>query len=173
MSSCCQNKESKRFDQTHKMDSKYTCPMHPEVIREYPGSCPACGMALEPMTPTANEDKSEYFDMHKRFSWSLLFTLPLFVIAMVGMFNNSPLENLLAAQGWRWIEFFLATPVVLWGAKPFFERGYQSVSNKAQYVHPHIIRRWGRLYILCCCRPISPPLPCFPPKPLRPCSCVL
>jgi len=70
---------------------KYTCPMHPEIIKDEPGSCPICGMALEAMTPVAEEDNTEYIDMKKRFIVCLILTIPVFVIAMG---RHIPAENL-------------------------------------------------------------------------------
>jgi P-type Cu+ transporter len=99
--------------------AQYTCPMHPEVVSDQPGSCPKCGMALEPLSPSAEETESpELRDMTRRFWVSLVLTMPVFVIAMrhVG--------------GLGWLELALATPVVLWGGWPFFVRGGQSIVRR-------------------------------------------
>ncbi|MFC3231053.1 heavy metal translocating P-type ATPase [Marinibaculum pumilum] len=104
----------------------YTCPMHPEIVQEGPGSCPKCGMALEPMTVTAEElPNEELVDMTRRFWTSLVFTAPVFVIAMSRHFLPGVLEGVPTV--WLdWIEFALATPVVLWCGLPFFQRGLDS-----------------------------------------------
>ncbi|PQA85449.1 copper-transporting P-type ATPase [Hyphococcus luteus] len=107
----------------------YTCPMHPEVRQVKPGSCPLCGMALEPESFEAGqeEDTSELNDMTLRFWASAIFTLPLFIYAMAEMLPNAPLRDI-APPGWaQWIQLALATPVVLWGGWPFLARGVQSV----------------------------------------------
>ena len=113
---------------------KYTCPMHPEVVQDGPGSCPKCGMALEPMVVSldAEEDDSEYRDMLRRFIVSAVLTLPLLVIAMRDFIpGGQSLEVLASARTLEWIEVLLATPVVLWGGWPFFVRGVQSVINRS------------------------------------------
>ncbi|MBX7149559.1 copper-translocating P-type ATPase [bacterium] len=111
--------------------TEWTCPMHPEIVRSEPGSCPICGMALEPKTVSLEEDQTEFKDMKRRFLISLIFTLPLFIIAMGDMLPGKPISHFLPHEILRWLEIILATPVVLWGAKPFFERGWQSLKNKS------------------------------------------
>jgi Cu+-exporting ATPase len=104
---------------------RWTCPMHPEVVRDAPGSCPICGMALEPMEISAEEEESaELADMRRRFRVSAVLTLPLFVLAMSEMWR--PLHG----RGWLWLQLALATPVVLWGGWPFFERGWASLVSR-------------------------------------------
>ncbi|CCB86230.1 putative cation-transporting P-type ATPase [Parachlamydia acanthamoebae UV-7] len=100
----------------------YTCPMHPEIEQDHPGSCPICGMALEPKMFTVEEENSELHDMQMRFWISLLFTIPLFLIAMGGMFFSSYFSSWI----FRFLQFVLSLPVILWGCWPFFERGWQS-----------------------------------------------
>jgi len=104
----------------------YTCPMHPEIVQEGPGSCPICGMALEPMAVTATEAPNpELADMTRRFWIGLVFTLPLFVIAMTRHFAPDLVHGL--SPLWLdWAELFLATPVVAWCGLPFFQRGLDS-----------------------------------------------
>jgi len=109
--------------------TQYTCPMHPEIIRDEPGSCPKCGMALEAMTVTAEEDDSELIDMSRRFWFSTLFALPVFFLAMIADLVPSWLPAGLSMQYVQWIEFSLATPVVLWGGWPFYVRAVQSVKT--------------------------------------------
>ena len=112
--------------------TKYTCPMDPEVISDKPGACPICGMALEPMIPTAGaaQDDSELRQMSRRFWWSVVLGVPLAVIAMGGMVQSFPLHHWLGMRALNWIEFALATPIVLWGAWPFFQRAWSSVMNR-------------------------------------------
>jgi Cu+-exporting ATPase len=105
----------------------YTCPMHPEVQQKHPGDCPKCGMALEPMEATGEEDDSELRDMSRRFRIGLALTLPVFIIAMGGHMPGNPIGKILPAGISKWIEFLLATPVVLWAGLPFFKRGWKSV----------------------------------------------
>jgi Cu+-exporting ATPase len=112
--------------------TEYTCPMHPEIVRPAPGSCPICGMALEPRTvPAAAEENPELRDMTRRFWISLALTAPLMAIAMAGMFWQIPLHRLLPAAALPWIELALATPVVLWGGWPFFQRFWTSLVNRS------------------------------------------
>src|SRR5688572_20156037 len=99
--------------------TEYTCPMHLEVVRDAPGSCPICGMALEPRTVTLEEGPNpELADMTRRFWISAAFSAPLLVGAMAGVLP-------------AWLELALATPVVLWGAWPFFERAWSSVVHRS------------------------------------------
>ena len=108
-------------------DRMYTCPMHPEVRQIGPGSCPKCGMALEPAEITAEEDDTELRDMRRRLWVSLALTVPVFVIAMAEMLPGEPLARLLPPRVSAWVQFALATPVVLWGGWPFFVRGWTSI----------------------------------------------
>ncbi len=110
----------------------WTCPMHPEVNRPGPGSCPLCGMALEPMTPTGTEDANpELLDMMRRFRVGLVLSLPLLVLAMGADMWPEAFAAILPARTALWLQFALATPVVLWGGAQFFVRGWQSVINRS------------------------------------------
>jgi Cu+-exporting ATPase len=108
----------------------WTCPMHPEVVRDEPGSCPLCGMALEPMAPSLEEDTSELDDMSRRFRWSLPLTIPVFALAMGEMIPGNPISELFEGRTLAWVQLFLATPVVLWAGAPFFERGWASLRTR-------------------------------------------
>jgi len=110
---------------------EYTCPMHSEIIRPGPGPCPKCGMALESRAVTVEAENPELRDMRKRFWISAALTLPVFAIAMSDFIPGRPLQNLEPMRAWAWIEMILATPVVLWGAWPFFVRGWQSLVNRS------------------------------------------
>ncbi|MDO8345992.1 MAG: heavy metal-binding domain-containing protein, partial [Cellvibrio sp.] len=101
----------------------YTCPMHPEVRQDHPGSCPKCGMALEPELPSLDEDDSpELRDFQRRFWWTLPLTCIVFVLAMFG----HRLQWMdMATQSW--VEMVLTMPIALWAGWPFFSRGWQSL----------------------------------------------
>jgi Cu+-exporting ATPase len=109
---------------------EYTCPMHPEVVRDGPGSCPKCGMALEPRTVNAEERNEELIDMRRRFWGGAALTLPLFLLAMATDLAPAWLPQGLSMRAVQWIQFALATPVVLWGGWPFFVRGWQSLVTR-------------------------------------------
>lgn len=109
----------------------YTCPMHPEIRREGPGSCPICGMALEPETVSLDQGPDpELIDMRRRFWWSALFTVPLFAYAMGEMIPALGLHRIVDSGRAQWLQFALASPVVLWGGWPFFVRAWQSLKSR-------------------------------------------
>ena len=111
--------------------TRYTCPMHPEIVEDGPGDCPICGMALEPVTVTVEEEANpELVDMTRRFWASLALTLPVVVLAMGDLIPGQPLKELISARLSDWVEFALATPVVLWGGLPFFQRGWRSIVTR-------------------------------------------
>jgi Cu+-exporting ATPase len=108
----------------------YTCPMDPEVVQEGPGSCPICGMALEPMTVSLEpHDNPELRDMTRRFKVSLALTVPLLLVSMGDMLPGRPVSSLVGERGRVLIELLLALPVCTWGAGPFFERAIASVRS--------------------------------------------
>ncbi len=111
-------------------DAQYTCPMHPEIIEDHPADCPLCGMALEPMGVPDDGPNPELVDFTRRFWISAVLTIPLVVIAMAPMLGLS-LAQILPGASSRFIEFFLAMPVVLWAGWPFFKRGWGSIVNKS------------------------------------------
>ncbi len=107
----------------------YTCPMHPEIRQDHPGSCPICGMALEPETPTeATGPSEELVDMTRRFWIALALSIPVFALAMGGHLVD--LTRFLPEALSNWIELALATPVALWAGWPFFERGWASLKTR-------------------------------------------
>ena len=107
----------------------YTCPMHPEVVQDHPGTCPKCGMALEPVAFSGEEKNEELIDMSRRFWVCTVLALPVFLLAMIADMMPAWLPNWLSMHVVQWIEFALATPVVLWGGWPFFVRGWHSVQT--------------------------------------------
>ncbi len=110
------------------LETEWTCPMHPEVVRDAAGSCPICGMALEPRTVSAEEQANpELVDMTRRFWVSMVLTTPLLVLAMLEMIRGAPLLGSATA----WVELVLATPVVVWAGSPFFERAWRSVALRS------------------------------------------
>ena len=105
----------------------YTCPMHPEVISETAGSCPICGMDLVPMEPSENEDQKTYTDLVKKMRIAVLFTVPIFAIAMIEMVHNNPLLQLMDASKWNWVQLILSLPVVFYACWIFFVRAWKSI----------------------------------------------
>jgi len=113
-----------------KSASSYTCPMDPEIVQDEPGNCPICGMALEPMMVSLDDEENpEFIDMTRRFRVSVVLSLPVLLLAM-GEVVGLSFENLAPARVLTWLEFAFATPVVLWGGWPFFVRGWQSVVTR-------------------------------------------
>jgi Cu+-exporting ATPase len=107
----------------------YTCPMHPEVRQSSPGSCPKCGMALEPFTVAAEKENPELVSMSRRLWVSTILAAPVFLLAMTADLFPSLLPAALSMRTIQWIQFALATPVVLWGGWPFFVRGWKSLQT--------------------------------------------
>jgi Cu+-exporting ATPase len=123
---------------------RYTCPMHPQIVQIGPGSCPICGMALEPMDPLAEiEADPEYDSMRKRFWMSTALSLPLLVLSMFGEYLGLHLAPTLR----NWIEFVLATPVVLWGGWPFFQRFWDSLVHRSPNMFTLIGLGTGAAYL--------------------------
>ena len=111
--------------------AEYTCPMHPQIVRDGPGHCPICGMALEPRVVTGAEENAELIDMKRRFRVSTALTLPLLLLAMSEFIPGDPVRSLVVPRVVSWISLALASPVVLWGGWPFFVRGWQSIANRS------------------------------------------
>jgi P-type Cu+ transporter len=127
---------------------EYTCPMHPEIVRPGPGSCPICGMTLEPRTITAKEEENpELRDMSCRFWVSTALTVPLLAVAMLGMLPSMPVQQALRGAWLPWLELMLATPVVLWGGWPFFQRGWASIVNRSTNMFTLIAMGTGVAYV--------------------------
>ncbi|WP_322348759.1 MULTISPECIES: heavy metal translocating P-type ATPase [Alcaligenaceae] len=119
------NKNEAAFEQVAP-GTIYTCPMHPEIRQDRPGNCPKCGMALEPLMPSLEDDNPELKDFSRRFWWTLPFTVIVTVLAMFG-----PQLGWFSMSAQTWIELVLSIPVVLWAGQPFFVRGWQSVINSS------------------------------------------
>jgi Cu+-exporting ATPase len=126
---------------------EYTCPMHPQIIRIGPGACPICGMALEPCTAVGDEENPELASMTHRFWISLALTIPVLILGMSDLIPGQPLQHWLSAGVIGWIELLLATPVVLWGGWPFFERGWASIKNRSPNMFTLIALGTGTAYI--------------------------
>ena len=128
--------------------TEYVCPMHPEVVRSEPGACPVCGMALEPRSVTvAEETNPELVLMTRRFWVCLALTLPVFFLAMSGMIPGQPLQHAFSPRLLSLLQFALATPVVLWGGWPFFERGWASLVNRHLNMFSLIATGTGTAYV--------------------------
>jgi len=136
---------------------EYTCPMHPEIVRDAPGSCPICGMALEPRVAAGvhEEDDTELRSMQRRFWVGVALSIPLLALSMgamaaEGLFHNLPSGAL------EWIQFALATPVVLWGGWPFFQRGWASLVNRHLNMFTLIAMGTGTAYLYSVAATLAP-----------------
>lgn len=108
---------------------KWTCPMHPEIVKDKAGSCPICGMDLVPMQPDLSAEEKTYKKLLKKFWIATVFTLPIFIIAMSEMLNNNPLYDIMEQKYWNWVQFALSIPVVFYATWMFFERAYKSIKT--------------------------------------------
>jgi P-type Cu+ transporter len=134
--------------------TQWTCPMHPEIVRDGPGACPICGMALEPKTVTAAQaENPELRDMTRRFWTSVLLGVPLVAYAMLRM---GPLAHVLTPRAGTWLEFALATPIVLWCGWPFFQRGWTSVKFRSPNMFTLIAMGVGVAYVYSAVATIAP-----------------
>src|SRR5215470_14157622 len=126
----------------------YTCPMHPKVRQDRPGTCPICGMALELRTVSLEEEANpELVDMTRRFWISLLLTVPLLLLAMSEMLPGRPVQHAFSARLLSWVQLVFATPVVLWGGWPFFTRGWASLVNRSLNMFTLIAIGTGTAYV--------------------------
>lgn len=140
----------------------FTCPMHPQISRPGPGNCPICGMTLEPRESAIKDDNPELVDMTRRFWISVALAVPLLALMVSDLFPSMPLQHLLSARTWAWIEFAVATPVVLWCGWPFFVRGWQSVVNRRLNMFTLISLGTGAAYLYSVAATFLPQL--FPPS---------
>jgi P-type Cu+ transporter len=128
--------------------TEYVCPMHPEIVRHEPGSCPICGMALEPRVVSLKEEANpELVDMTRRFWVSAALSLPLLLLAMSEMIPGQPVQHAISPRLLIWLQLALATPVVLWGGWPFFERGWRSIINRSPNMFTLIALGTGAAYL--------------------------
>ena len=109
--------------------AQWTCPMHPEVVKDEAGACPICGMDLVPMQPDLSAEEKTYIKLLKKFKIAVVFTLPIFLIAMSEMLSNNPLYDIMEQQYWNWMQFALSIPVVFYATWMFFERAYKSIKT--------------------------------------------
>jgi P-type Cu+ transporter len=136
---------------------EYTCPMHPEIVRPGPGSCPICGMALEPRTVTEQEEENpELRAMTLRFWVAVALAAPLLAAAMADMLPGMPLQRAFPPGWLPWIELLLATPVVLWGGWPFFQRGWASIVNRSTNMFTLIAMGTGMAYLFSLAAVLAP-----------------
>jgi Cu+-exporting ATPase len=113
-------------------DQKYTCPMHPQIIRNGPGSCPICGMALEPVTVSLDQEENpELKDMSRRFWIAVVLTIPVLTLGMSELIPGQPVQRLLPMSMLQWVQLIFASPVVLWAGLPFFVRAWESIVNRS------------------------------------------
>ena len=106
---------------------QYTCPMHPDVIKDQPGACPICGMDLVPLAPSVNAEQKVYKELVKKMIIATVFSLPVFIISMSDMLQNNPLTKVMEHQGWNWVQFILTIPVVFYACWMFFVRAWKSI----------------------------------------------
>ena len=127
---------------------EYTCPMHPQIVRTEPGSCPICGMALEPRTVVAeDEENPELTLMTRRFWTCVALTIPVLALGMSDLIPGQPVQQWISMRAAGWLEFALATPVVLWGGWPFFQRGWASLVNRSLNMFTLIALGTGTAYV--------------------------
>ena len=143
--------------------AQYTCPMHPQIIQDTPGDCPICGMALEPMNITADNDQPnpELADFTRRFWVSAMLAVPLLVIAM-GPMAGLGIREWIGERQAILTELVLASPVVLWAAIPFFRRGWQSILNRSPNMWTLIALGVGAAYLYSLVAALAPNM--FPPS---------
>jgi P-type Cu+ transporter len=137
---------------------EYTCPMHPQIVRDGPGSCPICGMALEPRTVTASAANPELISMTRRLWIGAVLTLPLLAVMVSDVLPGHPLQHLLPGRLLGWMELILATPVVLWGGWPFFERGWASIVHRSLNMFTLIAIGSGAAYLYSVAAVLAPGL---------------
>jgi len=138
--------------------TQYTCPMHPEIVRDRPGDCPICGMALEPIMPAeADDENPELRDFRRRFWWTLPLSAAVFMLAMFGH-----RAGLMPAGTQVWVEAVLASPVVLWAGWPFFQRWARSIANRSPNMWTLIGTGVGAAYLYSIVATVAPGV--FPPS---------
>src|SRR5213078_3462455 len=136
----------------------YTCPMHPEIEQEHPGNCPKCGMTLEPKTIGAGDEgeQSEIRSLCRKFCSALILTIPVLIIAMGHAIPGLHVGAMIPKQISKWIEFTLATPVVVWAGGFFFTRAWQSLINRSLNMFTLIAVGVGAAYFYSAIAVIAP-----------------
>jgi Cu+-exporting ATPase len=125
----------------------YICPMHPQIVRPGPGSCPICGMALEPRVVTTEESNPELAKMTRRLWISVALAVPMLALMISSFLSSMSMQHMFSASAWTWIEFALATPAVLWCGLPFFVRGWQSLVHRSLNMFTLIALGTGMAYL--------------------------
>jgi Cu+-exporting ATPase len=137
---------------------EYTCPMHPQIVRDGPGTCPICGMALEPRSVPATAANPELISMTRRLWIGAALTLPLLAVMVSDVLPGHPLQRLLPGPLLGWMELILVTPVVLWGGWPFFERGWASIVHRSLNMFTLIAIGSGAAYLYSVAAVLAPGL---------------
>ncbi|WP_416899891.1 MAG: heavy metal translocating P-type ATPase [Minwuia sp.] len=150
----------RRRPKTAQKGVQYTCPMDPEIVRDKPGDCPKCGMALEPMGGADAGPNPELIDFRRRLIVSAALALPIFILAM-GPMLGLPIRHWIGERTAVWAELVLATPVVLWAALPFFRRGWSSILNRSPNMWTLIAIGTGAAYLYSVAATLAPGM--FPP----------
>ncbi len=142
--------------------TEYTCPMHPEIVRDAPGACPICGMALEPRTVTKDAQNPELTDMTRRFWTALMLSVPILLLMIGDFLPGMLVQHLIGNRLVTWIEFALATPVVLWAGWPLFARGWASLIHRSLNMFTLIAMGAGTAYVYSVIATFAPNI--FPPS---------
>jgi Cu+-exporting ATPase len=138
--------------------TRYTCPMHPEIVQDEPGACPRCGMALEPLEVSSSARNPELDDMTRRFWLSTILVVPMLMFMVSSLLPAHPIERFLSAGVEAWLEFALASPVVLWAGWPFFVRGWQSIAARSLNMFTLIALGTGTAYLYSVVATLAPQL---------------
>ncbi len=107
--------------------AQWTCPMHPEIVKNEAGACPKCGMEMVPLESDVSAEEKTYKKLLQKFKFAVIFTVPIFIISMSEMVPNNPLYDLMSQKYWNWVQFVLSIPVVFYATWMFFERAYRSI----------------------------------------------
>ncbi len=136
--------------------TEYTCPMHPEVVRQEPGACPKCGMDLEPREATADAGSPELVEVTRKFAINMVIATPMLLLMVSEVMPSMPLQHLISARVWAWVEFSLATPAIVWCGGSFFVRSWQSVVNRSLNMFTLIALGTGTAYLYSVVATVAP-----------------